>query len=249
MKIAINQPTYFPWVGYFDLIDQVDTYIFYDDVQIVKQSWGTRNRIMTSAGIQWLSVPLIQNQSHKSKYFNSTYIIENPIWKTKHFKSIKYAYSKARYYKELIFFMEELILNNKNKTLGDFNMHIIKSIANKIGINTEFISSSELNSKNKSKDFRLVDICKELNAIIYVSPIGSSSYIETNNDEGAFLNSGIKLKYHNYLHPIYNQVFKPFSSHLSIIDLLFNEGFNNTLKIIRDGRETLLSSKDLLKHQ
>ena len=57
MKIAINQPTYFPWLGYFDLIDQVDTYIFYDDVQIVKQSWGTGNRIMTSSGIQWLSVP------------------------------------------------------------------------------------------------------------------------------------------------------------------------------------------------
>ena len=92
MKIAISQPTYIPWIGQFDLIDQADIFVFYDDVQIVKQSWDTRNRIMTSSGIQWLSVPLIHKDSYNEKYFNSTDIVDSEIWKAKHYKKIMYAY-------------------------------------------------------------------------------------------------------------------------------------------------------------
>ncbi len=242
MILAINQPTYFSWIGQFDLIDQVDKYVFYDDVQVVKQSWDTRNKILTNTGPLWISIPLIHNLSHKDKFFNSTLISKNEIWKIKHYKTIKYSYAKAKYFNEIIPIIEELIINNHHQKLGDFNKHIIKIISEKIGITTDFISSSNLNSKTKKKDFRLVDICKELKAEKYISPRGAFKYIEKFNKEGAFLNSGIKLMYQNYFHPEYDQLFKPFTSHLSIIDLLFNEGLSNSLKIIRSGRRELLLS-------
>ena len=245
MKIAISQPTYIPWLGQFDLIDHADIFVFYDDVQIVKQSWDTRNRIMTSSGSQWLSVPLSHEDSYNEKYFNSTYIIESEIWKVKHYKTIMYAYSKSKFFKQTISFVKELIVNNKNETLGEFNKHIIRSIAEKIGISTQFVSSSSLDSKAGSKDYRLLDICKELNAKKYISPLGAAKYIEANNPGGAFHNTSIDLYYQNYEHPIYNQFFKPFNTKLSIIDLLFNEGHKNALRIIRSGRKSLFKSNDL----
>ena len=79
MVIAINQPTYFPWIGQFDLIDQVDCYIFLDDVQIVKQSWDIRNKIITSSGEEWISVPINNDLNFKKRLFNSTNIIKSEI--------------------------------------------------------------------------------------------------------------------------------------------------------------------------
>ena len=245
MKIAISQPTYIPWLGQFDLIDHADVFVFYDDVQIVKQSWDTRNRIMTSSGVQWLSVPLNHKDRYDEKYFNSTFIIDNDIWKVKHYKSIMHAYSKSKFFKQIIPFIKELIVNNNYETLGEFNKYIIKSIAKKIGISTHFVSSSSLVSKDGSKDHRLVDICMELNAKKYISPLGAANYIEAKNKEGAFHNSSVSLYYQNYKHPTYNQFFKPFNSNLSIVDLLFNEGYKNALRIIRSGRKSLLESNDL----
>ena len=167
---------------------------------------------------------MIHNLNYKEKFFNSTFISKNEIWRIKQYKTIKYSYAKAKYFSEIMPIIEELIINNKNQTLGNFNKHIIKIISEKIGIKTHFISSSNLNSTTKIKDFRLVEICKELKAERYLSPKGASVYIEKLNREGAFLNSGIKLMYQSYMHPEYNQLYKPFTSHLSIIDLLFNEG-------------------------
>lgn len=245
MILAINQPTYFSWIGQFDLIDQVDKYVFYDDVQIVKQSWDTRNKILTKNGPLWISIPLIHNLSHKDKYFNSTLISKNEIWKIKQCKTIKFSYAKAKYFSEIMPIIEDLIINNKHQTIGDFNKHIIKTISEKIGIKTDFISSSSLTSTTKKKDSRLVEICKGLKAKRYLSPMGASVYIEKSNREGAFFNSGIKLMYQNYVHPRYQQLLKPFTSHLSIIDLLFNEGLNNSLKIIRQGRKKSIFSNEL----
>ena len=96
-----------------------------------------------------------------------------------------------------------------------------------------------LNSKDGSKDERLVSICKELEAETYISPIGAFNYIEKNNKYGNFEKSETKLIYQDYKHPEYNQLYGNFVSHLSILDLLFNEGFNNSLDVIRSGRGIL----------
>lgn len=244
MIIAINQPTYFPWIGQFDLIDQADYYIFLDDVQIVKQSWDTRNKIITSSGEEWISVPINNDVNFKNRLFNSTNIIKSEIWKIKQLKKIKIAYSKSSFFKQVYPFIETLILENNCESLADFNINIIKSICNKIGVYTKFILSSTLDVFEK-KDKRLVKICNKLNSKNYISPLGSAAYIEFNNEGGVFLDSGINLFYQNFVHPTYNQINEPFKSHLSIIDLLFNEGFEKSLHIIKLGRRPLLKSTDL----
>ena len=239
MICAISQPTFFPWLGYFDLIDQVDNFIFYDDVQIEKQSWGIRNKIKSNHEFLYLTIPLLKKTGFKENFYNNTLINNDLKWRSKQIKSIRQFYSKSDFYQENIDFIEELIINQTNVTLSDFNENIISRISKRIGIQTKFKKSSSLKSKEGKKDKRLVQICKELNAKLYISPKGSFEYIEKNNKYGAFLNSTTKIVYNDYNHPTYNQVGDNFISHLSIIDLMFNVGIDNCLKIIRSGRNHL----------
>jgi len=239
MICAISQPTFLPWLGYFDLIDQVDTFIFYEDVQIEKQSWGVRNKIKSNHEFLYINVPLIKTNGFKENHYNNTQISKDLRWRIKQIKSIKQFYSKADFYNENIEFIEEIIIDQTKTILSDFNEGIISKISQRIGIQTKFIKSSELKSNYSKKDERLVEICKELNADSYISPLGSYEYIEKNNQYGAFLNSGIKIIYNDFKHPVYRQLGYDFLSHLSIIDLLFNVGKDHCLSIIRSGRNHL----------
>ena len=235
MKCAIMQPTYIPWIGYFDLIDSVDKFVFLDDVKLEKCSWQVRNRIKTSQGELYLTVPIKSTKSRLELMINEAEINDNIPWRKKHLKSIFFAYKKTKYFEEVYPFLEKLIDNNII-LIKDFNINIIKSIAYKIGIETEFEISSKLEVSGK-KDYRLISICKELGCDEYISPQGSAVYLEKTKPCGAFDNSKISLYYFNYKHPIYNQLYGDFLPFMSIVDLLFNEGFKNALDIIRSGRE------------
>jgi hypothetical protein len=244
MKLAISQPTYLPWIGQFNLMDQADLFVFYDDVQVVKQSWGTRNVIKTSQGPIWLSVPILHDKSFSEAKFNNTRTDDKKKWKEKHFKGIQNAYAKTPFYKTVIEWLEPVMLNDI-QVLGDNNSHLIKNISKQIGITTRFIDSTNLHSKSGVKDTRLVAICKELGADTYISPFGAHSYIESENTSGAFANSGIELLYHNYIHPSYPQIHGDFIEYMCILDLLFNVGFENALDVIRSGKKEPLTSNDI----
>ena len=248
MTCTIMQPTYLPWVGGFDLIDQVDLYSFYDDVQVVKRSWDVRNRIKTANGELFLTIP-IKKLFHRDKtYFNNAIIDDSEKWRQKCISTIEMNYRKSSYFDDVFPFVQSLILNEYS-TLADFNINIIVSIARKLGIKTEFVRTSMLDGIDGKKDERLLSVCKRLNANTYLSPFGASQYIEEKNTSGAFLDSGVALFYHKY-HPIeYKQLYGEFLSHMCILDLLFNEGENNSLDIIRKGRQTSLTSEEIkVKH-
>lgn len=236
------QPTYLPWIGLFDLIDQSDVFVFYNDVQYVKGQWDSRNRIKTANGETFLTAQI--KKSPLNTAHNKIELVNNKPWKKKHLKTLYYTYQKTAHFKEVYQFLEEVI-KKECVYLSEFNEHIIKKISNKIGIKANFVQSSSLNSKDGIKDKRLVSICKELDCKTYLSPIGASSYIEEKNPGGEFTKNNIALLYQNYEHPKYNQFFGEFVSHMSIVDLLFYEGFKNTLKIIREGRKEPLKSSQL----
>jgi hypothetical protein len=246
MICAISQPTYLPWLGQFNLMDHVDVFVFYDDVQVVRQSWATRNQIKTSQGPLWLPVPILHNKHFDEMLFNNTLIDEKKNWKKKQLKSIQNAYSKATCFKEVIQWLEDSF-SNSITTLGDLNVFLIEDIAKKIGITTKFLRSANLNSKEGKKDDRLVSICKELGAKIYLSPVGSYNYIEANQKSGAFLNSGVELLYQQYEHPVYPQIHGDFVNFMCILDLLFNVGFDNALEVIKSGRRPPFSSMEIRK--
>ncbi len=235
IKCAIMQPTYNPWIGYFDLMDKVDVFVYLDNVQLVKRSWHVRNRIKTPQGELFLTIPIKKQKSRKDSLIKDALLNDEENWRYKHLKSIEINYKKAKYF-DIVFPFLEGIIDNNIKYLGDFNINMIEKIKYAIGINTQTLRSSDIPFIKGKRDSLLAKICKYLNANIYISPQGSSIYIERDNPGGEIVKHGIELFYHNYEHPVYNQLYGKFIPYMGIIDLLFNEGFQNALEIIRKGR-------------
>ena len=236
MICVIMQPTYFPWMGYFDLIDQSDTFVFLDDVKLASQSWMVRNRIKTSNGPIFLTVPISKEKNSENILIQNALLANDKPWRKKHLKSIYYEYKKSGFFDE-VYPWAEKIINYPTDSLSEFNIQGITLICNLIGLNPTFIRSSTTGIIDLTKDIKLVEICRRYNCEIYLSPQGSSDYLEKKNPGGAFQDSGIDLYYHNYAHPTYPQSHGVFTSHMCILDLLFNVGLENAMKIIRSGRK------------
>ncbi|GAB5522328.1 MAG: WbqC family protein [Roseivirga sp.] len=240
---AVMQPTYLPWIGYFDLIDQVDVFVFYDDVQVVKGTWGMRNRIKNSGGQQFLTVPL---QKTKSK-FETTFVDAqlNAVinWRRKHLSAIRTNYTKAPYFNEL-FPQLESWLNEDFQNLAELNIGLITHFSNYIGLDTVLRRSSEMDGLEGVKDERLVPLLRQIGCKEYLSPIGAMEYINRNKKGGVFADYDISLFYHQFEHPEYQQLFGDFVSHMAIIDVLFNVGPEGTLKLIRAGRRPRVFFED-----
>lgn len=228
------QPTYIPWMGYFDLIDKVDVFVFYNDVQLAKRGWQVRNKIKGANGEMYLTIPIKKTKHRDALKINEALINSEDKWVVKHLNSIKFNYKKSTNFEEVFHFLNDYY-NESSNLLGEFNIELIKAISLRIGLKTKFINSSDLNNISGQKDTRLTQICKELQADTYLSPQGSSIYINEINRGGKFVENKIDLFYHNYSHPVYKQMFNDFIPYIGIYDLLFNEGFENALEIIQEG--------------
>ncbi|HAZ10378.1 MAG TPA: hypothetical protein DCY56_04655 [Candidatus Omnitrophica bacterium] len=237
VKAAIMQPTYLPWLGYFDIVDQVDKFVFLDDVQLVKRSWQTRNRIKTAQGELFLTIPIKKATKRDDTLICNAVISEDEPWKERHVRSIELAYKKAPYFDLTFPFIKKIIFNEEKK-LSDYNIYIIKQIAAKLGLRTDFICSSELKGISGKKDARLVSICKYIGCDEYVAVQGSAAYIEKESPGGNFTKNNLKFLYHNYEHPAYDQINGNFISFMSVVDLFFNHGFDAGLAIIKNGRRS-----------
>ena len=225
--VAIMQPTYLPWIGYFDIMRKANYFILLDNVQLESRGWQMRNRIkMSGKQWKWLTVPLIKQFGQS---INSTIIDNTQNWRKKHWKTIENNYKRSEYWEKYYQALSE-IYSREWKYLVDLNLELIYYLKNQFGIQTEILRASKLPvSGNKVR--LLVNICHYFSADIYLSTPGSARYIEENN---IFKSEGILLKYHQFEHPVYLQFYGEFISHLSAIDLLFNEG-SKSLEILRSG--------------
>ncbi|MBI4972495.1 MAG: WbqC family protein [Candidatus Omnitrophica bacterium] len=233
MKVAIMQPTYLPWIGYFGLMNSVDIFVFLDSVQFSKQSWQQRNRIKTPNGTMWLTVPTLSKG--KSGQLISEVAVDLRGFQRKHRCSIEQSYKHTRYfdiYAPALFG----ILEQKHTHLSQLNMELILCLKNALGIQTKTMLASEISAETASdKVDYLVGICNALQATEYYSPVGSKEYLSGSLHK--FSEVGISVHYNEFLHPTYSQKFGEFVSHLAVIDLLFNEG-PKSLDIIKRGYET-----------
>lgn len=242
MRGAIMQPTYLPWLGYFAMIDNVDLFVFLDDVQLTKRSWQVRNRIKGIDGKEiMLSIPLHTKGRDNTMICDASFADSD--WYKRHMSIIKQNYSKAPYYDEIMILLQT-VYEKHFLFLSDLNIELISSICKYLGITTPLYKSSDICGKNGKKDDLLVDICNKMKINSYLSAKGSSVYIEKNNKGGAFANASIRLEYQNYEHPIYNQLGVNFVPYMGVIDLLFNEG-RNSLCIIRSGIRTSYNSDNV----
>lgn len=223
------QPTYLPWSGYFNLIKNVDYFVFLDDVQFNKRSWQQRNRILQNGKELMLSVPVFTKNKSKQKIYEVA-VNNDTNWRKQHLKSIEFSYQKSPYFHEIMpVFME--IYSHETNNLADFNINLIKAISKLLKLETKFIFSRELYS-DTHKSQHLLDICNSLKCNTYISPLGSKDYIDS---EALFEENPIAIRYQKYTPKIYNQInSEEFHSHLSIIDVLFNIGIENTKMYISD---------------
>ncbi len=246
MTCAIMQPTFNPWLGYFDMMDQSDVFVIYDDVQLSKQSWQVRNRIKAANGELFLSIPYIKNDNWRNLLINEAATNESLPWRKKHLKSIDNSYRKAPFFEETFSFITNVYKLEFN-TISLFNTNFIKGVAEKIGIKTKIINSSDIPVIEGTKDMRLANMCKYLGATTYLSPQGSADYIEEISPGGELVKSNIEVFYHNYKHPEYLQINGEFISFMGILDLLFNVGFKASLAVISSGRQEPIHYKNFNK--
>ncbi|EDZ62454.1 WbqC-like protein [Sulfurimonas gotlandica GD1] len=235
MNCAIMQPTFNPWIGYFDLIDYVDKFILFDTVQLNQQSWQTRNKIKAQNKESLISIPIIKSKSKNELLIKDALIdFRKYDFRKKLLKTIEQNYTKSKYYNEVHSFIKELILYDTNY-LSCYNTNIIKKICKKLKINTEIdvLSETEYVS-NVKKGEQVLDICQYYKIYEYISPIGSKAYLDNVSDD--FKSQKIIIQYQNYNHPSYTQLGDSFIPYIGIFDLLYNEGFDNSIKIIKSGR-------------
>ncbi|MBT3362554.1 MAG: WbqC family protein [Chloroflexi bacterium] len=218
MKIAIHQPNFLPWIGYFYKIAHSDAFVLLDNVQYTKNSFINRNKIKTPHGEAWLTVPVKKS----GKFGQAIHEVEinNAVkWKNKHLKTIEMNYKKANFFNYLFSNLEEIYLNTETNNLCQLNIRLIQFISSIFKLQTRLYRSSEIAAQGDNT-LLLIDICKKLGADTYMSGFGGIKY----QDEELFKEAGIKLEYYDFTHPTYLQLWGEFSPNLSAIDLIFNCG-------------------------
>ena len=226
--VSLMQPTYYPWLGYFNLIKQSDVFVVYTTTQLQKRSWQVRNKIKTAQGETFLSIPVKKTANRDNLMIRDAEVLYDNKWNTKHLSSIKHAYSKTPYFDEIY----PIILNHltsKPKYLCDITYGMLLEFIDLLDIDTTIVLSNDINYTG-SKDEALISICKELDIKNYLSVKGSMDYIL--DGENLFEKNNINLLWHEYTHPTYTQVNGDFIPYIGIIDALFNIGPEETKKLI-----------------
>lgn len=216
MIVAVHQPQYLPWLGYFDKIRRADVFCYLNDVQYKKNEWQNRNRIKTAQGWQWMTVPVRYRFPQK---INEVYINNAVEWKKKHLQAMLTNYNRAPYFKQVVAILEDAF-SKEWEFVSELNVHLIESFKKLLNLEAKkSVCSSGLKLREEPTD-RLIDICRALGADTYLAGQGGMEYMDLER----FEKNGLKVILQEFKHPVYPQMFEEFQSHLSIVDLLCNCG-------------------------
>ncbi|PKN02053.1 MAG: hypothetical protein CVU77_01140 [Elusimicrobia bacterium HGW-Elusimicrobia-1] len=217
MRIAVHQPQYMPWLGYFHKMASCDLFVYLDDVQYKKREFQNRNKIRSPDGFIWLTVPVLTRGLYEQK-ISEVRIEPESNWRREHLKSIRANYARSAHFERYAEYCGNLY-NTQWQKLADLNVETARFIAGELGVKTPVRFSGEL-ALETSSTRRIVDICLRLGADEYLSGAGGRDYL----DEKLFEDNGIRLVYQKFEHPVYKQAFDGFEPYMSAIDLLFNAG-------------------------
>ncbi|HEX2122400.1 MAG TPA: WbqC family protein [Thermoanaerobaculia bacterium] len=216
-RVAILQSSYIPWKGYFDIIHDVDDFIFLDDVQYTRQDWRNRNRIKTARGAEWLTIPVGTDLKRRICDVE----LPQSSWAAAHWRRIADAYANAPHFATYRPLFEDLYLGRRWTHLSEFNQHAIRAIAGEIlGLRTQFHDSRGLAPGDRGQQ-RVLDILRAAAASVYVSGPAAKAYI----DPQRFDDAGVELVWKDYSgYPQYPQHHPPLVHEVTILDLLFHTG-------------------------
>ena len=216
MVLGIMQPYLFPYIGYYQLINAVDKFVVYDDVNFIKQGWINRNRILLNCNEHIFTVPLSNVSSFQA--INKTEINYKlfPAWKAKFLKTLAQSYTKAPNYAAVSELIDNTLSQNQ-ATISQMAATSIVETCQYLGIEKKFVLTSEIYHNNDLKAYeRVIDICKKEGAIAYINPVGGQELYS----KEIFMDAGLKLNFiksKSVTYPQFNCAFVPW---LSIIDLL-----------------------------
>ena len=216
-RVALLQSNYIPWKGYFDIVHDVDLFIFYDDNQYTVRDWRNRNRIKTAGGVQWLTVPTGVDRDRL--------IHDVPLpsadWQAKHYQTLRQNYGKCPHFERYRAWLEHVYLGSRWDNLSVLNHALIRHIAHELlGLRTQFADSRTYAGQGQKFD-KLFDVIQKSGATHYLSGPSARDYIVPER----FAQAGIGLAWKDYAgYPEYPQRYPPFEHAVTILDLLFNTG-------------------------
>ncbi len=228
MRVAIHQPQFLPWLGYLDKIDQAELFVVLDSVQFKKNEWQNRNRIRTSQGWQWLTVPVLHTFGQR---IMDTRINQTVDWQGKHLRAVEIHYGRAAHRDRFLEGLRETYRRPWEK-LSDLNLAVLKWLLETFGITTPLRLASEMSLRVDPTD-RLIDICRAVGATHYLAGSGAAEYMDLPRFEA----SGVTLEVQDFRHPVYPQCYDPFIPGMAAIDLLFTSG-DDALRQLREARRT-----------
>jgi len=229
MKVSIHQPSYFPWLGLLDKINQSDTFIILDTVQLNDNAFQSRNIFLNHTGdIQYLTIP-VQKKDYQKKMMRELRVVDKK-WQKKHNGFIIANYKKHPFFDEIYPFIEK-VYTKKYEFLIDILLDSMSASNDIFGINSKIVLASELEVDNSLvKDDLVIALLEKCQAVTYLSGTGAKSY----QDENKFIEHNIKLSYQSFTHPSYNQKnASTFEIGLSALDVAFNLGIDNARKILK----------------
>ena len=216
MKVGIIQSNFLPWRGYFDFIREVDLFILHDDLQYTKGDWRNRNRIKTPRGTEWITVPV--HYQHTNQLIEQTEIDYSTPWAVRILNRIRESYKTAKNFEPYFSELSELLVKPA-ASISELNWRLILWVCGHLKIKTPITFSREYHPQG-TKTERLLGILRKVGATSYLSGPAAQVYLKPSMLEEA----GIQLGYKVYEYPEYDQLFPPFDSNVSVLDLLFMHG-------------------------
>ena len=220
MICAVMQPAYLPWAGYFNLISQVDVFVFLDDSQFERGTWQNRNRVLVAGESHWLTVPVMRE--FLGAGINAVRTDEKLHWRRKHMDLLRQNYGKHTFGAEMLQ-IGDIVGDQSLAILAELNIRLIFYCCERLGITTRCVRSSEMGILGKRTE-RLIEICEHIGCDEYLSPPGSAEYLAA--DQFVEM-TGTRLRFNEYIPEPYPQKGKEqFVSHLSIVDVVASLGWN-----------------------
>ena len=228
--VAIHQPNYIPWPGYFHKLAACDAFVYLDAVQYPRgRSFAARNRIKTPNGVTYLTIPVSVPKGHEGKASYLEVELADEKWRRKHLATVEQSYGRAPHFEEVFPLYERGL--EAGETLVDINLGLIDAFAEYLGIGTKRVRLSELLPSFGQKTELIVDVCRALDADAYLSGSGGGREY---TDEAVLADHGIELQFDEYEYPRYEQLWGDFEPNLSVLDVLFNCGSASRDLVVRD---------------
>jgi WbqC-like protein family len=217
-SVAIMQPYFLPYIGYFQLMAAVDKFIIYDDVNYINRGWINRNRLLLNGAAHTFTVPL--SEASQNRLICEIELVDQSSWRIKLLRTIQQAYGKAPYYRQVLVLLESMI-NYPSIYLDKFLLNSLHEMVQYLSLEVEIISTSRIyNNAHLKGQERIIDICRQERAKRYVNPIGGIELY----DGMCFSEQNVVLNFLRSYPIYYPQGKNDFVSGLSILDaLMFNK--------------------------